>query len=173
MAAGGFDHSFRKANNEDVEFSYRLSESGYRIAFAPEARVLHEHDERWIAYAGTKVRRGYWRMVAYRRHPGKGLRDSYTPQLLKLQAPLAVLATVGVVLAVITGRTRRLGLAIPFALSTAPMVRFGLRIGSPATPWAPWGLWLRSIAFALGGGKAVLDGIKTGQTSGESDEVRP
>lgn len=173
MAVGGFDRSFRKANNEDVEFSYRLSERGYRIAFVPEARVVHEHDSSWKAYALTKVGRGYWRMAVYRKHPGKGLRDSYTPQLLKLQAPLAMLANLGVLLALLTGRTRKLGLAIPFALSAAPMVLFGLRRGSPATLWVPWGLWLRSMALVLGAGKAILDSVQSRRAGIVADEVQP
>ena len=37
---GGFDENL--VENEDVEFSYRLSEAGRRMVFVPEAQVQHE-----------------------------------------------------------------------------------------------------------------------------------
>jgi len=82
---GGFDETFGAASNEDTEFSYRLAEEGNRMVFAPEAVVVHKHPERLWEYARKKFGRGYWRMKAYAKHPGKAARDSYTPQGLKLQ----------------------------------------------------------------------------------------
>lgn len=93
-AVGGFDIRFPKANNEDVDLSYKLAARGARMVFAPDALVYHRHPEKIGRYLRTKFLRAYWRAMVYRRHPAKLLADSYTPQLLKLQAAVAPLAVV-------------------------------------------------------------------------------
>ncbi|MEA3348565.1 MAG: glycosyltransferase, partial [Pseudomonadota bacterium] len=40
---GGFDESFPVANNEDTDFSYRLSSAGKQLLFNPDAIVYHSH----------------------------------------------------------------------------------------------------------------------------------
>lgn len=40
-AAGGFDERFSGAAGEDVDFSFRLRERGYRLFFTPEAQIFH------------------------------------------------------------------------------------------------------------------------------------
>lgn len=154
LAAGGFDENL--VENEDVEFSYRLSEAGRRMVFVPEAQVQHEHDLTWLDYANTKMGRGYWRTMVYRRHPGKAGKDSYTPQLLKLQVLLAPLALLGFVAAICTRNPRRLGSALPFLLTTVPLVRFGVQRHSPATFWAPFGSLVRALAFGAGIAQAFI-----------------
>ncbi len=154
LAAGGFDAHL--AENEDVDFSYRLSKAGRRLVFAPQAQVAHEHDPSWVDYAATKMGRGFWRTVVYKRHPGKAGRDSYTPQMLKLQVLLGPPALLAMVVALATRNPRRLGAALPFLLTTIPMVRFGLRRKSPATPWVPVGSLVRALAFDAGIVRALL-----------------
>jgi glycosyltransferase involved in cell wall biosynthesis len=84
--AGGFDESFPVANNEDTELSYKLSRMGRKMVFNPDAVVYHlNHPDSLRRYARLKFWRGYWRMVVYRRYPDKMMKDSYTPQTLKLQ----------------------------------------------------------------------------------------
>ncbi|MDY6855580.1 MAG: glycosyltransferase [Thermodesulfobacteriota bacterium] len=86
LSLGGFDPSFPVANNEDTELSYRMSQAGYKMVFNPNAIVYHlNHPDSLIKYARNKFWRGYWRMVVYKRYPYKMLKDSYTPQTLKLQ----------------------------------------------------------------------------------------
>ncbi|NJN81388.1 MAG: glycosyltransferase [Caldilineaceae bacterium] len=150
LNAGGFDPTFPEANNEDVEFSYRLSEQGYRMVFAPDAQVLHEHDTGWMQYARTKFSRAYWRTVVLLRHPAKAIKDSYTPQTLKLQILLAPLVPLGCLLAVVEDSLAWLWLAVPFLLTTTPLTFFALRRKPSVAIWAPWGLWVRSMVFALG-----------------------
>jgi len=85
-AAGGFDESFPVANNEDTELSYKLSRMGHTMVFNPRAVVYHlNHPDSLARYSRLKFWRGYWRMVVYRRYPDKMMKDSYTPQTLKLQ----------------------------------------------------------------------------------------
>ncbi len=85
---GGFDPAFPRANNEDVDLSYRLAEHSHKLVFNRSAVVYHRHVASWCAYARLKARRGYWRMLVYRLHPQKAIHDSYTPQLLKAQVLL-------------------------------------------------------------------------------------
>jgi glycosyltransferase involved in cell wall biosynthesis len=155
MQAGGFDPGFPEANNEDVEFSYRLSQAGHTMRFAPEAQVYHQHAQSWPGYFRTKMGRGYWRMVVYRRYPSKALKDSYTPQVLKLQILLAPLALVGLLWALWRRQPSPLALAVPFILTTAPFARFAAQRDLAVAAASPWGLWLRSLAFAAG----VLRGL--------------
>ncbi|HLF86503.1 MAG TPA: glycosyltransferase, partial [Nitrospiria bacterium] len=82
----GFDTSFPVANNEDTELSYRMSRLGFRMVFNPNAIVYHlNHPDTIMRYARLKFWRGYWRMVVYKRFPDKMIKDTYTPQTLKLQ----------------------------------------------------------------------------------------
>ncbi|MCB0253768.1 MAG: glycosyltransferase [Anaerolineae bacterium] len=176
LAEGGFDPGFPKANNEDVEFSYRLSEQGYRMRFVPEAQVYHHHANTWLRYTQLKSGRGYWRTIVYRRYPGKALRDTYTPQVLKLQILLAPLAVVGVVAALLHRRIGWTALAAPFLATTLPFVRFAARRDPAVAAVSPWGLWLRSIAFAAGvaaGALASLRGQPEQKSQPTPDEVRP
>ncbi len=94
LSLGGFDTSFRTANNEDTEFSYRMAEAGYRMAFNPDAIVYHSHPDTLVKYLKLKFSRAYWRMVVYRSFPEKMRSDSYTPQLLKLQIALVFICMV-------------------------------------------------------------------------------
>lgn len=86
LSLGGFDTSFPVANNEDTDLSYKMSAAGHKMVFNPDAVVSHlKHPDTVWRYARLKFWRGYWRMVVYRRYPDKMLKDSYTPQTLKLQ----------------------------------------------------------------------------------------
>jgi len=82
---GGFDASFPLASGEDTEFSYKLQEQGHKLVFNPAAFVYHLHPTTLKHYLRTKFYRGYWRVRLYSLHPEKTLKDSYTPQSLKIQ----------------------------------------------------------------------------------------
>jgi len=89
---GGFDQSFTVANNEDTDLSYRLAAAGYKLVFNPAAFVYHTHSDTFIKYLKLKFRRGYWRMVVYRRYPDKAVKDSYTPAVIKIQTIVMALS---------------------------------------------------------------------------------
>ncbi len=90
LGLGGFDTRFPLANNEDVEFSYRMAAHGHRMVFNPRAVVYHRHPATLRAYLKTKFGRAYWRMAVYKAFPEKMVSDSYTPQTLKLQILFAL-----------------------------------------------------------------------------------
>jgi glycosyltransferase involved in cell wall biosynthesis len=160
----GFDPSFPKANNEDVEFSYRLSELGHHMIFVPDAIVYHPHEATWWEYAQTKLGRAYWRTIVYKRYPSKALKDSYTPQILKVQILLAPFCLLGLCWFLLTRQSLGLLALVPFLLTTLPMGRFALQQRKPwLALWTPWGLWLRSIVFAIGVAMAMVQGNRIEQ----------
>ena len=69
---------------------------------------------------------------------------------------LAPLALLGFVAAICTRNPRRLGSALPFLLTTVPLVRFGVQRRSPATFWAPFGSLVRALAFGAGIAQAFI-----------------
>ncbi|MEN6509871.1 MAG: glycosyltransferase [Smithella sp.] len=89
IKTGLFDESFPVANNEDTELSYRMCAAGYRLEFNPEAIVYHLHPDSFVNYLRLKFKRGYWRMIVYRNYPGKAIKDTYTPMVIKLQTMMA------------------------------------------------------------------------------------
>jgi len=85
LQVGGFDETFRIASGEDPDLSFRLSREGYKMVFNEKAVVYHRHPESLEEYLRKKFYRAYWRVALYKKHAGKAVRDSYTPQLLKVQ----------------------------------------------------------------------------------------
>lgn len=126
--AGGFDEAFPDASVEDQELSFRLAALGVRMRFVPQARVWHRHADSWWAYARKKAKIGYWKVAVLRRHPRRALRDSHTPQGLKLEVALAGLfwaSLLGAAVAALAGAG-----AAPLAVPAAALLGlFGL--GSP------------------------------------------
>jgi cellulose synthase/poly-beta-1,6-N-acetylglucosamine synthase-like glycosyltransferase len=91
----GYDTSFPVACAEDIELTYRMSRRGWKMVFVPEAVVYHTHPATLWQYLKKKYKFAFWRVLAVRRNPGKGLKDSHTPQIMKLQllfAPVLLLS---------------------------------------------------------------------------------
>jgi GT2 family glycosyltransferase len=91
----GYDTSFPVACAEDIELSYRMSARGWTMKFAPAAIVYHTHPDTFSRYLRKKYKFAFWRVLAVRKNPSKGVKDSHTPQVMKLQllfAPALLLA---------------------------------------------------------------------------------
>jgi cellulose synthase/poly-beta-1,6-N-acetylglucosamine synthase-like glycosyltransferase len=82
---GGYDTEFPVACAEDVELSYRMSAKGWQMRFAPRAIVYHQHPDSLGRYLKKKFKFAFWRVLAVRKNPSKAVKDSHTPQLMKLQ----------------------------------------------------------------------------------------
>lgn len=89
LEMGGYDQSFPVACAEDIELSYRMSARGWKMVFVPEAIVYHTHPATFSTYLKKKYKFAYWRVLAVRKNPSKGVKDSHTPQIMKLQLLLA------------------------------------------------------------------------------------
>lgn len=81
----GYDTSFPVASAEDAELSYRMSARGWKMKFAPAAIVYHTHPDTLWRYLKRKYKYAFWRVLAVRKNPSKAVKDSHTPQLMKLQ----------------------------------------------------------------------------------------
>jgi glycosyltransferase involved in cell wall biosynthesis len=95
LEMNGYDTSFPVACAEDVELSYRMSTRGWTMKFVPAAIVYHTHPDTLWRYVNKKFKFAFWRVLAVRKNPNKALRDSHTPQLMKVQllfAPALLLA---------------------------------------------------------------------------------
>ena len=89
LEMNGYDTSFPVACAEDIELSYRMSARGWKMKFAPAAIVYHTHPDTFSRYLKKKYKFAFWRVLAVRKNPGKGVKDSHTPQIMKLQLLLA------------------------------------------------------------------------------------
>ncbi len=161
-AAGGFDRAFPEANNEDVDLSYRLARAGSTLVFNRRAVVYHQHQATWRSYFRLKVRRGYWRMMVYRLHPGKAIHDTYTPQNLKLQVlllpPTVLLAIVGCAFPRFWYASAAcLGL---FCLSGLSFARTTWNRDRRLLPWVLPFLLTRAAAFAAGVAEGIVGAMR-------------
>ncbi|MBN2053791.1 glycosyltransferase [bacterium] len=151
LALGGYDESYPGASVEDQEFSFRAAAAGLRMVFEPGALVTHEHAATLFRYARKKFNIGFWKVKLLRRHPGKAVRDSHTPQMLKLQMVLAVIVLAGIAARLagwgsgllLAGCGLFLAATIPAALGSFP--------ADPAAALlTPLFLFVRALALTLG-----------------------
>jgi GT2 family glycosyltransferase len=148
----GFEARFPTSSVEDQEFSFRLARKGYRLVFVPEAVVYHIHDTTTGEYWRRKFGIGHWKALLLRWHPERAVRDSHTPQVLKLQILLAGLLCLSLLVALIR-REALLGsaaLLVFFLLSTVPFVIRAVRRDAPVASAAPFLLLVRALALGLG-----------------------
>jgi len=95
---GGFDSAFPVPSVEDQELSFRLARKGYRMVFAPQAIVVHIHDETVSEYIRRKFNIGFWKAFMLRWLPEKMLSDSHTLPVQRWQIGLLGLTLMGIVL---------------------------------------------------------------------------
>ncbi len=158
--AGGFDPSIPGPTAEDADLSYRIASLGYKMVFNPKAIVYHRHPERWLDYLWVKLWRSCWRISAYRKHPGKMIRDSYTPQVLKIQIILLYAALGSLLGTFFFGGFVwvALGALVLLVISTLPFAWEAWQKDRAVGLIAPFILISRSAAFGLGviAGLAIL-----------------
>ena len=149
----GFDAvSFPTMAVEDQELSFRLAERGHRLVFVPEALVYHQHLTSAIRYFRRKYNISHWKMYLLQRYPGKAVRDSHTPQLIKLQIVLllaALLGTLGIFLPPL-GSLIAIGLWSAYGLSMLPLLSKIAQRDPPVLFIAPIMIFIRTLALGLG-----------------------
>lgn len=149
---GGFEPAFPTPSVEDQEFSFRLARKGYRMVFAPRARVYHQHDANIGEYIRRKFGIGYWKAFMLRWLPEKAFSDTHTPpsqrwQIACLGATLLLGACgfgwpVAWVLALVC-------LAFGFATSFSLLLQIA-RLDPAVLAIAPWIVLIRAMALAGG-----------------------
>ena len=154
----GYDTSFPVACAEDIELSYRMSARGWMMKFAPTAIVFHTHPDSFAKYLKKKYKFAFWRVLAVRKNPAKGVKDSHTPQVMKLQLLLlpALLVAIPIDLALRPRvPTSALVLAV-FAMSTVPFATRAFRKDPAVGLLSPVLLAARACAQVLGVTAGIL-----------------
>jgi GT2 family glycosyltransferase len=148
----GYDTSFPVACAEDIELSYRMSARGWKMTFAPAAIVYHTHPDTLSRYLKKKYKFAFWRVLAVRKNPSKAVRDSHTPQLMKLQllfAP-ALLVAIAFDLSVRPAVPASALVLIAFLVSTLPFALRAIGKDPVVGLLSPPLLAARACAQALG-----------------------
>jgi GT2 family glycosyltransferase len=137
---------------EDIELSYRMSALGWKMKFVPNAIVYHSHPDTLLKYFKKKYKFAFWRVLAVRKNPGKAVKDSHTPQLMKLQLLFLPALLLAVAVDVALRTTFRLSLLVLtcFFVSTLPFTVRAMRKDIIAGLLAPALLAARASAQLLG-----------------------
>jgi glycosyltransferase involved in cell wall biosynthesis len=141
IESGGYDISFPVACCEDSELSYRMSARRWRMLFVQTAIVWHQHPATLTSYLRRKVKFAFWRVPAIKHTPGKMVKDSHHPQLMKLQLLFGPALIAGLLIDLFSRFSiypLSLIVAVLFVLSTLPFAIRAFRkdpvvgIASPA-----------------------------------------
>jgi len=147
----GFEHALLSV--EDQEFSFRLSRKGYRLVFAPDAIVCHQHVPNAWKYLGRKFEIGFWKAFMLRWLPEKTFGDSHTPPTLRWQILFLAMFLLTIT---ITGIFWQTGWWTPFFfllffyLSAFSFLSHIFRKDPEVLVIAPWMLLLRAGGLGFG-----------------------
>ena len=152
LANGGFETLFTTSSVEDQELSFRLARKGYRLVFVPDAAVTHVHDVTPLEYGRRKLNIGMWKALLLRWHPERAVRDSHTPQVLKLQLGLAGLLCLSLLAVPMWSAAAWVALAalLIFFGSSLPFLAGIARKDPVVTLVAPFLLLVRALALGVG-----------------------
>jgi glycosyltransferase involved in cell wall biosynthesis len=161
---GGFDARLRRC--EDQEMSFRLAEAGVCVRFAPAARTYHLHCDDLRSYLRKKFRIARWKVTVLRRHPRKALRDSHTPQSLKVEVATAYAICLVLAFCAVSPRRERTWLPLGAALGSylaliAPFVVRNAWHDPTLALAAPAILFGRDLALGSGLGVGLLEALLT------------
>jgi GT2 family glycosyltransferase len=158
LEMAGYDTSFPVACAEDVELSYRMSARGWKMKFVPAAKVYHTHPDTLTSYLKKKYKFAFWRMLAVRKNPSKAIRDSHTPQLMKLQLLLApaLLLALAFDFSVRPAMPSSVLVLAAFLISTLPFTLRAIRKDAVVGLLSPALLAARSCAQLLGVAAGLL-----------------
>ncbi|MFV0523553.1 MAG: glycosyltransferase [Acidimicrobiales bacterium] len=172
VAVGGFNQDIFYV--EDQELSFRLAENGARMVFAPKAVVEHLHADSLRSYLRKKYFIGYWKAFVVRRYPNVAVKDSHTPQVLKVQMLLASALGVSVgaaPLAPAAASVVSTASAAAFGLSSVPFVRKAWRSDRAVGAMAPFGLLARAVGLTAGFGMGTLAALRRGAVSDPDPDI--
>lgn len=157
LEMGGYDTEFPTACAEDIELSYRMSARGWKMRFVPDAIVYHQHPDSLVCYSKKKFKFAFWRVLAVRKNPGKAVKDSHTPQLMKLQLLLGPAVSAGLAIDLLFRPQISFAAAAAgaFLLTTVPFSFRSAKKDVMVGALSPFILAIRSFSQFLG----VVSGI--------------
>jgi hypothetical protein len=129
-----------------------MAERGWKMKFVTDAVVYHSHPKKLSEYLKKKYKFAFWRMMAVRSNPQKALKDSHTPQLMKLQMFLApaLLLTGAIDISEHWPMRSSLIVIAAFVISTLPFVSRALKKDLTVALASPFILAARSCAQLVG-----------------------
>lgn len=150
QATGGFDEAIRYV--EDQELSFRLAAAGHKMVFQETAVVWHQHANSLGRYVRKKFMIGYWKAQIMRRYPERVIKDSHTPQVLKLQMGLVALLLAALAVGLIFPPALLVAvlLLVIFKLTALPFLHKAWRKDRAVFLAAPGLLFCRALALGLG-----------------------
>lgn len=160
---GGFSDNY---SSEDIEFSFRLANKGYKMVLAPKAMCEHLHYESFFKFIRFKYKRAYWTIWLYRQYPNRLIKDPLTPKSRKSMMLFMVL----VVLSFILGIWWKWALYVALVsagiliLSTLPLSFRILKKDLIVGLMTPLFLLTRTASYICGFTKGLFDyfrGVKT------------
>ena len=166
--AGGFDESLEVC--EDQELSFRYSRLDGRMVFVPKAVVQHHHADNPVWYFRKKLKIARFKVRVLARHPDKAVRDSHTPQSLKVQilSIFGLLATLPLGFVWAPAFVASLACLAIFLLSAVPAV-LRAAVRDRRVGYAACGLIiLRALALGIGMARGALEclvnpGLRVGE----------
>ena len=152
LEMNGYDTSFPVACAEDIELSYRMSARGWKMKFVPAAIVYHTHPATFSSYLKKKYKFAFWRVLAVRKNPAKGIKDSHTPQMMKFQLLFAPALLAAVIFDVVWRPAVPVSAIVlaGFFLSTLPFMLRAVRKDPAVGVLSPALLAGRACAQVLG-----------------------
>jgi len=156
LSNDGFDEAFPHLG--DQELSFRLARRGYRLVFRPDAVVYHQHNDTLRGYLSRKFVIGFWKAQVGRRYPDQLVRDSHTPQVVKLQMVLLALAGLLAAGTLLWWPSWLWAIAalLAFLVTTMPFTLKALRRDPPVGAISPVLLLARALALAMGYGVGLV-----------------
>lgn len=179
---GGFDPEMTYL--EDQELSFRLNNEGCKMVFIPEAVVYHYHSDTLQKYFRKKRIIGYWKAQVVRKFPQHGIKDSHTPQVMKVQMGLVMLTLAALFGPLGLWGIGSFGIDIPslmvgaawllpillltlFLATTVPFIRKGLSKDRSVALLSPLFLFVRGLALSIGYIWGTLRPVKFGRSQTE------
>ena len=123
------------------------------MLFVQTAIVWHQHPATLSSYLRRKVKFAFWRVPAVKKTPGKMVKDSHHPQLMKLQllfAPALLAGLANDLFGLGTIHQMTLIVLMLFVLSTLPFARRAFRKDPLVGGLSPLILAGRSCAQLIG-----------------------
>lgn len=156
----GYDTSFPLACAEDIELSYRMAARGWKMKFVPNAVVYHTHPDTLLKYLKKKYKFAFWRVLAIRKNPGKAMKDTHTPQIMKLQLLFAPALLLGIAIdLLVRPRVPASGIVLAlFLVSTLPYALRAIRKDPIVGLLSPVLLAARACAQVLGVAVSLIYG---------------
>jgi len=156
LEAGGFNDTY---SSEDCELSFRLSEKGFKMVFAANAKLQHKHFENFFKFVRYKYKRAYWTIWLYKQFPNRLVKDKMTPSSRKTMMIYLLMAAVFMFSSIWfrPGMYIGAGFLLIFFAHTVPLSLKIMKEDFFIGLLSPFFLTVRTISYLFGVVKGMID----------------